>query len=175
MIFPNNNISIATTKNTVAIKALLDKAYRGEESKKGWTTEAHLIAGEVRTNTQMVEAAINDAKGNMLIYTNNHTLLGCVHLQEIENKIYLGMFAVEPNLQGSGIGKEILKAAEVYTLNKNLAYIFMKVISVRKELIDWYKRHGFTETGEIIDFMEDNITGKHLEQLQFIVLEKRLN
>ena len=90
----------------------------------------------------------------------------------IDGRDYL-MFASN-NYLGHSNHPEILKAAEVYTLNKNLAYIFMKVISVRKELIDWYKRHGYTETGEIIDFMEDNITGKHLEQLQFIVLEKRL-
>ena len=50
----------------------------------------------------------------------------------------------------------------------------MTVISVRKELIDWYKRNGYQETGQIIDFNEDGVTGKHLQKLKFLVLEKRL-
>lgn len=174
MKFSNNNISIATIEDTIAIKILLDKAYRGESSKKGWTTEAHLIAGDVRTNVDMVKDAITNDDGNMLVYKQNNTVLGCVHLKKVDSKIYLGMFAVEPNLQGGGIGKYILKAAEEYAYQKKLDTIFMTVISVRKELIEWYKRKGYQETGETIDFKEDGITGKHLQKLAFLVLEKKL-
>lgn len=174
MIFSNNNITIAKIENAASIKYLLDRAYRGESSKKGWTSETHLIAGEVRTNIEMVTEAITNQDGNMLVYKKDNLNLGCVHLKEIDQKIYLGMFAVEPDLQGGGIGREILKAAEEYTKQKKLNTIYMTVISVRKELIDWYKRNGYQETGEIIDFNEDGVTGKHLQKLKFLVLEKRL-
>jgi ribosomal protein S18 acetylase RimI-like enzyme len=50
----------------------------------------------------------------------------------------------------------------------------MTVISVRTELIAWYKRHGYQETGEIQPFIEDAISGKHLQPLEFLFLEKRL-
>jgi N-acetylglutamate synthase-like GNAT family acetyltransferase len=174
MIFSNNNITLATLEDAPTIKYLLDKAYRGESSKKGWTSETHLIAGEVRTNIEMVTVAIADEEGNMLVYKKENIILGCVHLKEIDQKIYLGMFAVEPDLQGGGIGREILKAAEEFTRQKQLNTIYMTVISVRKELIDWYKRNGYHETGEIIDFNEDEVTGKHLQKLEFMVLEKKL-
>jgi hypothetical protein len=50
----------------------------------------------------------------------------------------------------------------------------MSVISVRKELIDWYKRHGYAETGERKPFVEDDLTGKHLQKLEFLILEKNI-
>lgn len=45
----------------------------------------------------------------------------------------------------------------------------MTVISLRSELIDWYKRHGYPATRKIIPFKEDNLTCKHLQPLEFIV------
>jgi hypothetical protein len=47
--FSNKNISVATGADINNITALLNSAYRGEVSRKGWTTEAHLIDGNVRT------------------------------------------------------------------------------------------------------------------------------
>ena len=37
---------------------LINSAYRGESSKKGWTTEAHLLGG-IRTDEQSVLDLIN--------------------------------------------------------------------------------------------------------------------
>jgi hypothetical protein len=34
---------------------------------------------------------------------------------------------------------------------------------VRTELIDWYKRHGYADTGERKPFAEDEVSGKHLQ------------
>jgi hypothetical protein len=48
----------------------------------------------------------------------------------------------------------------------------MSVISVRTELINWYQRHGYSDTGERKFFEEDSLTGKHLQPLQFMILEK---
>jgi uncharacterized protein YodC (DUF2158 family) len=48
----------------------------------------------------------------------------------------------------------------------------MSVISVRTELIDWYKRNGYLENGERKVFKEDGLTGKHLQPLEFMILEK---
>jgi hypothetical protein len=45
-------------------------------------------------------------------------------------------------------------------------------MSVRSELIDWYKRRGYRDTGERKPFIEDSLTGKHLQPLEFMVMEK---
>ena len=79
-----------------------------------------------------------------------------------------------PHLQGGGIGKQLLFAAEEYAKHHLFYSIYMTVISVRTELIDWYKRHGYLDTGKRKAFREDGLTGKHLQPLEFMVLEKKL-
>lgn len=171
--FSDKQISIAGKTDIPALVNLLNRAYRGDDSKQGWTTEAHLIAGDVRTDESSVKNVIEEAGSVMLKYTDDEgTIIGCVNLQQHGQKIYLGMFAVSPQLQGGGVGKKMLQAAEEYARQKKCSAIYMTVISVRAELIDWYKRHGYADTGNKKSFEEDGVSGKHLQQLEFIVLEK---
>lgn len=175
IIFTNKNIGVAVREDISSITKLLNSAYRGESSKQGWTTEAHLIAGDVRTDEHNVLEVMQQPNSVFLKYVSDDAqLFGCVNLQKHDNRIYLGMFSVSPSLQGGGIGKQLLKAAEEYTIQMNCKAIYMMVISLRKELIDWYKRKGYVETGETKPFIEDNLTGKHLQQLEFVILEKKL-
>ena len=109
-----------------------------------------------------------------LKYTNEQQIVGCVNLQQNDSKLYLGMFSVVPKLQGSGIGKRLLQAAEEYARLVHSKTIYMSVISARSELIAWYERHGYKATGERKFFNEDTLTGKHLQPLEFITLEKEL-
>ncbi len=175
MIFLNQQITIATTADAAEITALLNGAYRGESSKKGWTTEAHLIAGDVRTNETELCKVMTQAASVVLKYTlNNNVIAGCVNLQQHQHKIYLGMLSVLPQLQGSGIGKKLLNAAEAYAQHQKYTAIYMTVITARTELINWYNRNGYKDTGERKPFIEDNLTGKHLQFLEFMVLEKAI-
>jgi ribosomal protein S18 acetylase RimI-like enzyme len=174
--FTNPYISIATLTDVTAITALLNSAYRGESSKQGWTTEAHLIAGNVRTDELNLQQVMQQPDSVVVKYSNEQQqITGCVNLQQHGNKIYLGMFSVSPQLQGFGIGKQLLKAAEEYAQQLQCTAIYMMVISARVELIDWYKRQGYKDTGERKPFIEDDLTGKHLQQLEFMVLEKPLH
>lgn len=84
------------------------------------------------------------------------------------------MFSVSPASQGGGIGKKLLLAAEDHAREVDCSMIYMTVISVRTELIDWYKRNGYVDTGERKPFTEDGLTGKHLQKLEFAVLEKMI-
>ena len=43
-------VSIASAQDIPFLVALINSAYRGEASKKGWTTEADLLQGELRTD-----------------------------------------------------------------------------------------------------------------------------
>lgn len=176
IIFSNTHISIATPEDANSITFLLNSAYRGETSKQGWTTEAHLIAGDVRTNEMSLEQIIKQDNSVVLKYLNEQQkIIGCVNLQKHGSKIYLGMLSVSPQLQGAGVGRALLNAAEEYTGQVNCNTIYMSVISARKELIDWYQRNGYQDTGERKPFIEDDITGKHLQQLTFLVMEKEMS
>ncbi len=167
-------ISIATEADIPAIKYLLNSAYRGETSKQGWTTEAHLIEGEQRTNEEAILQTMRQPGSIFLKFTNdNHAIIGCVNLQQHGERLYLGMFSVSPQLQGGGIGKKLLAAAEEWAKHLHCKAIYMSVISVRTELINWYQRHGYEDIGERKTFEEDGVHGRHLQPMEFMILEKK--
>jgi ribosomal protein S18 acetylase RimI-like enzyme len=172
--FTEAAIQIANTADAPAINILINAAYRGEASRQGWTTEAHLIAGDTRTDEGTVSKLIQQASSVILVHCIDGQLNGCVNLQQHDNIIYLGMLSVSPHLQGAGIGKQLLKAAEEYTQQVKCTSIYMTVISVRSELIAWYQRHGYKDTGERKPFSEDGVSGKHLQPLEFMVMNKEL-
>jgi ribosomal protein S18 acetylase RimI-like enzyme len=172
-IFSDPRITIADEADIPSIVALLNISYRGEESRKGWTTEADLISGEIRTNQENLSDVLREPGSVMLTYKNDEGLLqGCVNLKKHGDSMYMGMFSVTPSLQGGGIGKKILAAAEEYAQSVQCSSMYMHVISLRSELISWYKRRGYKETGTVIPFPEDGLTGKHLRHLEFLVLKK---
>lgn len=174
-IFSDSHIQLAQVSDIPAIMQLLNSAYRGESSRKGWTTEADLIAGNVRTDESNLADVMSIQGSIFLKYTNdNGTIQGCVNLQVQGKRVYLGMFSVDPESQGTGIGKIILRAADEYARSQGCSNIYMSVISVRSELIAWYQRHGYVDTGERKPFKEDGLTGKHLRKLDFMILEKSI-
>ncbi len=174
--FSNPHISISTAVDVAAITSLLNSAYRGESSKQGWTTEAHLIAGNVRTDERHLHQVMQLPNSVVVKFTNEQLeITGCVNLQQHGNKIYLGLLSVSPQSQGFGIGKQLLKAAEEFTQYMECTVIYMTVITARKELINWYQRYGYKDTGERKAFTEDGLSGKHLQKLKFMVLEKAIH
>ena len=134
-------ITSAKIEDATALTLLINSAYRGETSKKGWTTEATILEGS-RTNETEILEIIKDSNQTLLKFAEDKTILGCVLLIEKESKLYLGMLTVSPELQNSGIGKKLLAAAEDHANKLGLKRIVMNVISIRKELIEWYKRHN---------------------------------
>ncbi len=72
MIFSDPHIYIAGTTDIPAIMELLNSAYLGESSRKGWTTEADLIAGHVRTDEQNLSEVLSIPGSVFLKYTDEH-------------------------------------------------------------------------------------------------------
>lgn len=164
----------ATIADVSALVQLVNSAYRGEGSKKGWTTEADLLDG-VRTSIAGMQAMLNEANATILkAVAADGIFHGCVYLRREPTHLYLGMLTVAPQLQGAGLGKKLMAAAEAYAHTHTLKAIQMSVIAVRQELIDWYKRHGYTETGERIPFPTDPAFGLPKQPLEFLVLRKQL-
>lgn len=165
----------ATLLDLEDLEKLVNSAYRGEYSKKGWTTEADLLDG-VRVTRKSLEELM--AKPGSVILLLRHTagrLAGCVNLQLKEDRFYLGMLTVEPAMQGEGIGKQLLQAAESYAREQGIGIIEMTVISRRTELIAWYQRHGYRDTGKTAPFPAgDPAFGIPKLPLEFIVLEKMI-
>jgi ribosomal protein S18 acetylase RimI-like enzyme len=168
------SISKATIQDIPELVTLINSAYRGEHSKKGWTTEANLLDG-VRTDPDSLEKMMTKKNAVILKYSDEDSgVQGCVYLEEKGRKMYLGMLTVSPLLQAKGIGKKLLVQAEKYAEDKKCSTVEMTVISVRDELIKWYEKYGYRKTGETKPFPTDPKFGIPKQPLEFIVMEKVL-
>lgn len=167
-------ITIATLADAPKITNLVNTAYRGERSLKGWTTEAPLIDG-LRIDIETVTDYLADSNVKLLKYTDdNDDIVGCVYLENRSPKLYLGMLSVMPELQANGIGRQLLHQAEQYAFENNFSTICMTVISTRAELLDWYVRRGYKKTGEILPFHVDARFGVPKAPINLLVLEKEI-
>jgi ribosomal protein S18 acetylase RimI-like enzyme len=169
----------AEISDTGTIVELINSAYRGEMSRKGWTTEADLLDG-IRTTPQQVASIIKRHDAFMLIGVLNDQIVAtiCCEWQAIagNNTAHFGMIAVKPTLQNKGYGKQLIKAAEAITTRQWRAVgFYMSVISLRHELIEFYERLGYQRTGEFVEFPENpdmwqpKVEGLNLQYLAKLV------
>ncbi|WP_031073039.1 GNAT family N-acetyltransferase [Streptomyces sp. NRRL WC-3742] len=166
----------ATAADVPALVELVESAYRGESSRAGWTTEAHLLEGR-RTDAAGVAEAVEDPQGVVLLAEVDGELVACCQLERREGSAYFGMFSVRPTLQGGGIGRVVLVEAErVVREEWGVGLLEMKVIEQRGDLIAWYERRGYRRTGEYSPFpYGDERFGLPLRpDLRFAVLTKEL-
>lgn len=170
-----HSMSKAEQQDAGQIAALVNSAYRGESSKQGWTTEADLLAG-LRTDTEEIQRLISTDDSLFLLCKVEEKLIGSVHLQKQAEQVCLGMLVVSPLLQGNGIGKQLLEAAEqaaqeTWAVNKSV----MTVIACRHELIAFYERRGYRRTGVSKEFpVNPELWTAKVADLRLEILEKIL-
>jgi ribosomal protein S18 acetylase RimI-like enzyme len=164
---------IPSTLNDVPeLTLLINSAYRGESSKKGWTTEANLIDGQ-RIDEASLTELMEDPDAIILKHTDdNGSTTGCVYLQKRGSKLYLGMLTVSPELQAGGVGRRLLLAAEEYSRSINYNTIVMTVITTRTELLNWYERRGYQKTGEVIPLNIPQKYGILKQPVDMFILQK---
>lgn len=156
--------------------AFVNGAYRGEGSKRGWTTEADLLGGQ-RTDPGKLLEMIEGAGGRVeLAQRDDGALLGCVYLKKEDDACYLGMLTVDPALQAAGIGRALLERSETLAREWGCARMRMTVIHLRAELIAYYERRGYARSGATEPFPEgDPRFGlPKLKGLYFVELVKPL-
>ena len=165
----------ASTHDIPQLLPLINSAFRGESAREGWTHEADLLHGGKRTDEATLRALMQINNTLILKYCNDEgDIEGCVFLHKKERGLYLGMLTVRPDLQGAGIGKKLLEAAEAHARALGCPYIYMTVFSVRTELIAWYERHGYHRTGETKPYEVNPDFGTPSRSLEFVVLEKMI-
>lgn len=167
-------IQPATPADVPALNKLVNSAYRGESSRKGWDSEADLIDGS-RIDEAILHDLIKEKNTTVLKYTEGGVILGCVELRKESESLYLGMLTVNPDWQSKGIGKKLMTAGEEFARQHGCKKIRMTVVSVRDKLIAWYIREGYSLTGERKPFkMPDERFGIPRQPLEFMFMEKVL-
>ena len=171
------------------IPALIDlvtSAYRGDASRRGWTTEADLLDGQ-RIDADMLRADLDAPESFILLAVDSADddrprPVGCAHIAKHPGDdsvptAYFGMFSVSPDLQGGGVGKALLAESERLARDTlGCARMRMTVIDTREELVAYYVRRGYARTGIRKPFPYDDPRYglPRRDDLQFEVLEKML-
>lgn len=145
----------ASIEDAQEIVTLVNSAYRGESSQKGWTTEAHLLGGQ-RTDIAMIIEMICDPLSWIELALLNGKIEGCVNLKLKDHYLYLGMLTVNPEIQNQGIGKKLLDKVEELAHIQGLSEIRMSILKNRPELEAYYHRRGYTYTGAKEPFPEND-------------------
>jgi ribosomal protein S18 acetylase RimI-like enzyme len=169
--------TLAREADVPAVVELVNSAYRGASSRRGWTTEADLLGGQ-RTDAEAILALIAAPDSAILVVRGQSGLGACVHVRkERDGVAHVGMLTVRPALQGSLMGRQLLAAAESYA-HRHLGarVVEMTVIDLREELIAWYERRGYRRTPETRPFpYGDERFGIPLRaDLRFVVLRREL-
>jgi ribosomal protein S18 acetylase RimI-like enzyme len=131
----NMSIRTATSEDVPALVRLINAAFVVEQ----FVFDGDRIgAGETRSlmNT-----------GQFLIAEDANGFAGCVYLEIRGGRGYLGLLAVDPPRQGTGLGRQLVVAAEDYFRAADCCAIDLRVISQRTPLPPFYRRFGYAEIG----------------------------
>lgn len=154
------------------VVALINRAYRGESSRAGWTTEADLLSG-YRIDEAGLRMILNDPDSLFLLAVDAGKIVASIHGRLESDGVHFGFFAVEPLLQGNGIGKKLLDAAESAVRERwGVTRMWMEVITLRRELIAFYGRHGYEDTGRTVPFPVSPLWETRGPELELAVLKK---
>ena len=171
------NIRPAGRPDIPALHALIESAYRGDSARLGWTHEADLLDGQ-RTDPEALTEIIDDPDQRILVALDGLDIIGCVQIARKENgKSYLGLLSVDPLRQATGLGKQLISAAEHAAATYFGAHVIeLTVIKQRSELIAYYNRRGYSATGEErpFPFGDERFGLPRTSELVFVVLAKSI-
>lgn len=165
-------LSPANKNDIFQLISLINKAYRGEE---GWTKENEIIAGD-RLSEDDLKKILNDKNSFLFVMRDKQYIISSICIEKRDNYAYIGLFAVKPQLQTYGLGKQVLAFAEQYIKIKLQQYkVRIAVVSQRDELIAYYERRGYKRIGKIERYPLHLAVGKpKKENLTIEYLEKNL-
>jgi GNAT superfamily N-acetyltransferase len=171
--------TVAKNAHAKAIADLINSAYRGDSSKRGWTTEADLLGGQRTDEAKIAEIIATPGQIILLAHLGDiqdQKIIGCVNLGLNGEECQLGLLTVNPIIQGQGLGKLLMAEAELWVRRQKCKKVTMTVISLRKELLAYYERRGYKRTGKFEDFPygDESFGVPQRPDLKFEVLSKEL-
>ena len=129
-------VRVANPGDAEAVSRVINAAFRKAES---------FLVDRDRIDLKTVQGLFRT--GTFLIAQENEAVVGCVHVEMRGERSYLGLLSVNPDGQKSGVGSKLMTAAEDYCANAGSRFMDLRIVSVRKELPEFYHRRGYVETG----------------------------
>ena len=172
---------LATRDDSEAIADLVNQSYSGERAEQGWTNENGLVTWPRTTVEKILHLLSDDAQAFLLFFDPlDRSLVGCIGVEHRAecHVAWLHMFAVRPDLQARGYGKFILNTAESFARDRwHVKAIEMGVLTPRVELVAFYTRRGYVDTGRRKTFtIEETNAGRTVPHtLECCIMIKHLN
>ncbi|KAA6457488.1 GNAT family N-acetyltransferase [Acidobacteria bacterium AB60] len=128
-------VRIATSKDADRLIPLINSAFAVETFLEGPRTDPERLAAAMRKGTILLAEDVNGC------------LAASVYLELRGSRGYVGMLAVDPARQRSGLGGRMMREAETYLRQHGCGAVDITVLSLRPELPPVYRKLGFVETG----------------------------
>lgn len=140
--------SSAEPRDTSALVSLVNRAYSPQPEAAGWVGDRAFQPGD-RTDDAEVSAMLADPATVVLVGSRGGVVTSCVALTRRTGSAYLGLFAVDPDRQGGGAGRQTMEAAESHVRNRwGVVNVDIHVMDHHAALMAWYQRLGYASTGE---------------------------
>jgi predicted N-acetyltransferase YhbS len=126
----------AREHDVAAVAALINEAY---------IVERFFVTGP-RISADALAALMQ--KGVVLVgVESDGTVVASVYVEPRGERGYVGLLAVSPSRQGSGLGRRMMEAAEQRLAREGCAAVDIRVVSLRTELPPFYERLGYEHRG----------------------------
>jgi GNAT superfamily N-acetyltransferase len=132
---PAFQIRPATPADIAAIVRLVNRAF---------VAESPWVEGE-RINLDGLHELW--ARGKFLVGEEDGTLTACVFIEPRGERAHLGLVSIDPTRQGTGLGSQLMSAAEAHCRETGFHEMELRFINHRTELERFYRRTGFVPTG----------------------------
>ena len=129
------SLRTATDRDAEAVARLVNTAFLVEQ----------FFIERDRTNPSTVRSLMQT--GNFLLAEDGKELVGCVHVERQGERGYFGMLSIEPSRQGTGVGHRLVDAVEKEFREAGCKFCDLKIVNVRTELHDLYRRWGYADCG----------------------------
>jgi predicted N-acetyltransferase YhbS len=129
-------VRIAMPSEAKAIADVINAAFRQAES---------FFIERDRITVEQVQSLLST--GEFLVSDGGGAITGCVYVGMKGDRCYLGLLAVDPKVQKSGLGSKLMTAAEDHCRKAGSRFMDIQIVNLRKELPDFYHRRGYVETG----------------------------
>jgi ribosomal protein S18 acetylase RimI-like enzyme len=130
---------LATADDIPALVRLINSAYRVAE---------FFVIGD-RTTVEDISTRMTTPDACFLVIdaSEPRQLAGAVYVDVHEGRGHFGLLSVDPNHQGQGIGRALVRAAEDHCRAANCRSLDLEVVNLRTELPAWYQALGFEPFG----------------------------
>ncbi|ORY90010.1 acyl-CoA N-acyltransferase [Syncephalastrum racemosum] len=158
------------------IVRVINDAFKVPE-KKGWTTSEGEIVDGARTTPEEVESYIKETEARPLLLAFDRSVqpervIATLQIQPNNDKeAKLGLISVDPAYQSRGVGGRLLRFTFEHGRELGFETYTIHVFETRIEILAWYKKLGFVDTGKRIPYHTPH---RLKAQVPFVVLTKEL-